>query len=143
MHADDPEPDNTAEKTARQRLDAALLKFFNKRIRPFQHARLIVLDTSMDSHSALATAQKLPKKATGWAYDCFGSKDEPNLAFAEAEEWSLADRNYQADVRFLGFTTYNKEQIQYISEFIPIPGKRLNCLQYEFSEETSGREKDL
>jgi hypothetical protein len=129
VHAD-ARADKPAERTARQAVDAAVLKFFNKNIRPFQHARLLVLNNSVDSENklALAAAQGLPDDAEGWAHDCFGSKDKPKLEAAKAEEWSLARRGYEAEEQFLGYTTYTKEEIESISKFVYLSVKRLNGL---------------
>lgn len=131
VHAPSDEPQPA--QRARQAFDAALLKFFNKNIRPFQHARLLVLGTFLDSRTCtkadLAAEQELPDDAEGWAHDCYGGKDAPKLKAAEAEEWSLADRTYKAEVQFLGHTTYTKEEIESISKFVYLSVKRLSPLQ--------------
>ena len=52
----------------------------------------------------------------GRAFDCDGSKADPELAAKQSSEWVNGKRKYEADAEFLGFTTLPASRISGVSK---------------------------
>jgi hypothetical protein len=114
----------TAEETEKDKEDVTfyntIKKFFNKNIRPFQHARLLVLDSDELEEGSQIGKRAIDDGATGRAFDCYGDKEHPKLIAADSEKWDFKGKaggaTYKANEEFMGWTDKTTKEIETFGE---------------------------
>ncbi|KAK3387746.1 hypothetical protein B0H63DRAFT_164616 [Podospora didyma] len=111
----------TPEQQAAMTWRGSIERYLDKRLRPFRHCRLVVMEKRPVKDSDLRKTSWTPStlggdKKKGVAFDCYGDKENTTLKFATGVPWTVelkAEKlNYAvAHYEFVGWSNKKKTEI--------------------------------